>query len=64
MEMVLNSISFAFLPAVIGAAVEAAELFIEAVDVLLAGGPARGLGIDARLLGLGVDHGTRQFEVG
>ena len=64
MEMVLSSISFAFLPAVIGAAVEAAELFIEAVDVLLAGGPARGLGIDARLLRLGVDHGTREFEVG
>ena len=47
-----------------GTSVKAAELLVEAVDVLLAGGPARGLGIDARLLGLGVDHGTRQFEVG
>ena len=41
-----------------GASVEAAELLIKAVDILLARGPARGLGVDALLLGLLVDHGT------
>ena len=49
----------------IGASVEAAELLLEAVDVLLARGPARGLLVDAGLRGLGVDHGASEFvEVG
>ena len=47
-----------FLPAMMGASVEAAELLIKAVDIFLARGPARGLGVDALLLGLLVDHGT------
>ena len=46
------NVGIANLLAVVSASVKAAELFVEAVDVLLARGPASGPGVDA---GLSVD---------
>ena len=55
-------VGIANLLAVVGASVEAAELFGEAVYVLLARGPACGLGVDA-CLPIGVDGGGALFHL-
>ena len=47
----------------VGASIEAAELFGEAINVLLARGPARGLGVDAGL-SIDVNGGGALFHLG